>query len=241
MAITITYPESGFALSGSYWPVEGTATGGLSAVTIRVNGVNVRVTVSAETFSHLLNIPESPTPQPITIDAFDGFTFESSTVFSNTVTGIASNIPAPQPGPRSCDPNPAQWIEEGYETLLQSEFSLYESDDEKTVRNLSLDFTHAEEFPPLFCHSQLGVGGLANCIDWWNSEPWPLDCNLFGNIDPTKRNTGPMSWPYYATGRYIGWRMFMSDQNDPPGYEPVGGVIDLTRVSLTMSVKSSCR
>ena len=236
-SITITDPMDGFDLSGDVLPVIGNATG-LSQITIRINGELYRVNVSGGMFTKTVDIPESTEPIEVTIDAFDATTEGASTVFSNVVHGEAVNIPPPEP-PEPPDVDPTYWTEEGYETFLQSEISLYDSDNEKTVRNFSLDFTHGEEVP-LLCHSQIGVGGLPNCIDWWDSEPWPLDCQLYGERLPGTRDTGPMSWPYYATGRYIGWRIFVSTGSNPLSYEPKGGVIDFTRVSLTLSLKSSC-
>ena len=241
--ITITEPPDGFDMAGSKVFINGVTTGDLPEVTVQVNTTLHRVTISGGEFQVILDIPVFPEPSPLTIQAYDGVTFAGSTIFSNIVHGEAVNLPPdpPDPGPGPVPIDPTHWREEGYETLLQSEISLFENDSEKTVRDFALDFTHADEAGPLFCHSQVGVGGLPNCIDWWTSEPWPLDCNLFGNIDPTKRNTGPMTWPYYATGRYVGWRLFVSSQSDPPDYSPKGGEIDFNRVSMTISVKSSCR
>jgi hypothetical protein len=244
--IYISYPPDGFDMAGSVLPITGVVTGDVEQVTVRVNSSLRRTAVSAEgTFAVFITIPVFPEPSLLTIDAFDGTSYANSTIFSNIVHGQAVNLPLPGP-----QPPPSYWVEDGYETLLQSECSLYANDSDKTVTALCLDFAHAEEAPPLLGHSQLGVGGLPSCIDWWNSKPWALYCNdkyvdpRINPPEPTRiRGTGPLTWPYYSTGRYVAWRIFLSNSPTstvPLTFEPKGGVIDFNRVRLKLQLQSDC-
>ena len=243
--IYIHDPLEGFDMAGSVLPINGNVTGDVTHVTVRVNSSTRRVTVFDGLFSVLITIPVLPVPSLLTIDAFDGTTYANSTVFSNVVHGEAVNLPLPGP-----QPPPSYWTEDGYETILQSEYSLYSNDAEKTVTSLSLDFANADEAPPLMGHSQIGVGGLPSCIDWWDSKPWALNCRnayIDPRIYPTPpqrtRGTGPLTWPYYSTGRYVAWRMFLSNSPSPTApltYEPKGGVIDFNRVRLKLQLGPDC-
>jgi hypothetical protein len=136
-----------------------------------------------------------------------------------------------------------EWVDEGYELLIQSESTLLSVSNDKRVTRLEVDYSQGTDAKPLNLHSQIGVGAMPMCPVFWDSDPFPLDCSPIApvNGEAHARSVGPISYPYYATGRYVTWRLYISSgENGETDYSPVGGVVDFNRVALTLSIRPVC-
>src|SRR4030095_10861931 len=137
------------------------------------------------------------------------------------------------------------YVNLGYEFLMQSESSLLGNTGEKRVYNLAGDLIQQDEAPPLNMHCQIGVSPMVrpDCGIFWDSEPNPIDCSPIAEIPEMEnaRGVGPLSFPFFATGRFIVSRLFVSAKEaEIFEYSPRGGAFDLTRVNLTLSLRSKC-
>lgn len=143
----------------------------------------------------------------------------------------------------------------GYEFILQSESSMYGTGFDKKIYRLDVDYAQQDQAPPLNLHAQVGVSALPVCPAFWDSEPYPIDCSPMAEVNGSKhaRPVGPASFPYYITGRYITWRLYLSSTPlvptphifptpEPPAYNfaPTGGIVDFSRVAITAYVKTTC-
>jgi hypothetical protein len=136
------------------------------------------------------------------------------------------------------------YTQDGYAAAFQMEHSNVGYDDDKTATWIDTDILHSPLIPPLNIHAQIGVGGVPDCLHWFDSEPWQLACDTELGADPaTTRMGGSWSFPFYQTGKYISLRVFMSSGDATAGYnfEPTGGLVDFNRLNLTYLLKSSCR
>lgn len=146
-------------------------------------------------------------------------------------------------GPRAQFPlvSAGKWIDMGYETILQSESTRYGINDEKTVRWLTTDFDTEPQMPPLLLHAQIGSSGNPRCLEWEGSEPNLLSCRTAPDADPETRDTAPASFPFYSTGRFVAWRMFVSSGNNGTlTYSPQGGQVAWDNVILSVEAKRTC-
>jgi hypothetical protein len=138
-----------------------------------------------------------------------------------------------------------QYVNVGYEFLIQSESTLLGNSGEKRIYNLEVDLIQQDEVPALNMHAQIGVSPMVrpDCGEFWNSPHSPIDCSPIAPIPEMEnaRGVGPLSFPFFCTGRFLCYRLFLSaSEADSFRYAPLGGSFDLTRVNLTLSLRSKC-
>ena len=128
----------------------------------------------------------------------------------------------------------------GYETIIQSESSNIGTGKDKRVRNLEVDYDHnTAESIPISLHSQLGVSSMPVCNEFWNSDPWVIDCVFDASLKDDTRNAGPAKFPFYSRGRYITWRLYVS-VTGVHDFAPMGGDVNFNRVEMGIEPLKKC-
>jgi hypothetical protein len=114
-----------------------------------------------------------------------------------------------------------------------------------------VDYDHGPEAFPLSLHTQVGVSALPTCSRFWNSYPWIIDCGIDETLEEELqvRNVGPAKYPYHSTGRYITWRLYVSDTKQADqlsvdeivyDYAPIGGNVNFNRVEMNLEPVGRC-
>lgn len=106
------------------------------------------------------------------------------------------------------------YTQNGYYMLLQSDMNTLGVDEEKTIKQLVLDFQAEEQEPPSDVYADVAWSAQPRCTTWEVLGPRELRCltelSASEHIDNNSRPDLTAKWPTWRRGRYLGWRFWIA-------------------------------
>lgn len=126
--------------------------------------------------------------------------------------------------------NTGQYTQSGYSTLVQSDMSHWDMDEEKYLNMVLIDYDAGEQDVPSNLNVEVAYGAQPRCTTWKSIGSRKLHClTEKTEAEHSAANTRPelaAKYQTYYRGRYIGYRFYVSG---------VGGESCFSRVMLSIS------
>lgn len=132
---------------------------------------------------------------------------------------------------------------DGYSTLFQTELSNFQSENQKYVESVAIDFSPLSQDPHGQIRCQVGVNNTPNCGWWYDSDPLDLTCLNDDASPETNEPTGTRagSFPtfqFYRAGTYVGLRAWIEGAPEVDGEdgsrEPADCPVEITSLQFKM-------
>lgn len=131
------------------------------------------------------------------------------------------------------------YVQAGYPTVIQGEVSKHTMLNEKTVTRMGLSIDVVPEQDPGKIYVQLGVSNSPHCVDWRDTLSRNLDCQRDGAPradENTLRAARPLSFPFYRSGCWIAYRIFVADSEGD--FAPAGIDVTFNEATIAARVKN---
>ncbi len=129
----------------------------------------------------------------------------------------------------------AEYLLEGYTSLVQGDAHKYGKSEEKTISLASVDAMARDQAVPSMLQFQVGYGAQGGCLTWKTAEPRELKCLTDKTAaEHAANNTRPdtfLRFPVYRTGQFLAYRFYV---------QGIGGGSCFSEVKLKVRLKQSC-
>lgn len=110
----------------------------------------------------------------------------------------------------------------GYESVLESPAIGLQTDSEKTMSRLMVEFTPPVQVPTPNLYCKMGNSSQPECAVWWTLEPQPLKCQTEAPVTGgTIMPDGKATFNRLVRGRYLFYRIYVTGTTGPTDFSKV--------------------